>query len=79
MNFANGQEAVPVAAVIDERRLQARLDFDDNAVVDVAFDLFLAGRLDGELFQNAIFDDGDAAFFLVRDVNKHPFLHLNLL
>ena len=79
VDLANGQEAVPVAAVIHERGLQARLDFDDDAVVDVAFDLFLAGRLDGELFQNPIFDDGDAAFFLVRDVNEHPFLHLDLL
>ena len=79
VDLANGQEAVPVAAVIHERRLQARLDFDDDAVVDVALDLFLAGRLDGEFFQNPIFDDGDAAFFLVRDVNEHPFLHLDLL
>ena len=36
MDFAEGQEAVPVAAVVDERGLQGRFDAGDFGQVDVA-------------------------------------------
>ena len=36
MNFAEGQETVTVAAVVDERRLQRRLDPRDLGQVDIA-------------------------------------------
>ena len=43
MDFREGQEAVAVAAILDERRLQRRLDADDLGEVDVALQ-GLAGR-----------------------------------
>ena len=43
MNFAEGQEAVAVAAVIDEGGLQRRLDPRDLGQVDVAAKLFTIG------------------------------------
>ena len=50
MDLAEGQEAVPVAAVFDEGRLQARLHPDDPGEVDVAFELLLGSRLDVVIF-----------------------------
>ena len=66
---------MPLAAVIHKGRLQARLNFDDDAIVDIAFDLLLARGFDGQLFEYAIFHDRDATLFLVRDVNEHLFFH----
>ena len=39
MDFAEGEEAVPIAAVFDERGLQAGLYPDDLGEIDVAFEL----------------------------------------
>jgi hypothetical protein len=50
MDFAEGEEAVPVAAILDEGRLQARLNAHHLGEVDVALELPLGRRLDVEVF-----------------------------
>src|SRR5262249_19881643 len=36
---------------------------------------FVAGALDVQLFQDAVFQDGDPAFLRLEDVNQHLFFH----
>src|SRR5438270_484194 len=55
------QEAIAANAEIHERRLNARLDVDNAAFVDIADVAFLAGTFDVQLFENAVLHDGDAA------------------
>ena len=66
---------MPPAAVIHKGRLQARLDFDDHTIVDIAFNLLLTRSLEGELFEDTILHDRDTTLFLVRDVDEHLFFH----
>ena len=51
LDVADVQKAVAADAEIDERGLDARLQVDDLALVDVADVIVLAGALDVELFQ----------------------------
>ena len=69
------QEAVAADAEVHERGLDARLDVDDPALVDVADVALLAGPLDVEFFQHAVLDDGDPALLRLEDVDQHFFLH----
>ena len=50
MDFAEGEEAVAVAAIFDEGGLQARLYADNLGKVDVALELSLGRGLDVEVF-----------------------------
>ena len=50
VDFGKCQEAMAVAAIFHERRLEAGLHADDLGEVDVAFELALGGRLDVEIF-----------------------------
>jgi hypothetical protein len=50
VDFAEGQETVPVAAVFNEGGLQAWFDPDDLGEVDVALELPLCRCLDVEIF-----------------------------
>ena len=50
MDFAEGEEAVAVAAILDEGGLQARLYPDHLGEVDVALELSLGRCLDIEIF-----------------------------
>jgi len=50
-DFLERQEAVTIGAVIDETRLERRLDAGDDPLVNVALALFLGGRLDVEVDQ----------------------------
>ncbi len=50
MDFAKGEEAVAVAAIFDERGLQAWLYANHLGKVDIAFELSLGRRLDVEVF-----------------------------
>ncbi len=69
VQIADVQKAVAFDSDIDESRLNARLDVDDLAFVDVAHVGAQAGPLDVELFQRAFLDDGHAAFLSLRDVD----------
>src|SRR5262249_6378911 len=71
----NVQETIAADAEIDERRLDARLDVDNASFVDVADVTLVAGALDVEFLQNAVLQNGNAAFLGLENVDKHFLLH----
>ena len=76
MDFAEGQEAVPVAAEIDECRLQRRLYPRYFREIDVAFDLFFECCLDVVFVETGTGCNNDANFFSMCAVNKHALRHI---
>ena len=76
LDVADVEEAVAADAEIDEGRLDAGLQVDDHALVDVADVAVLARPLHVEFFQDAVFDDRDPAFFRLRHVDEDFFFHL---
>jgi hypothetical protein len=60
---ADVQEAVPPDAKVDKRRLNARLDVDDFALVDIAHVVVAARPLHIELLERPILNDGDPTLF----------------
>jgi hypothetical protein len=77
LDVADVQKPVATHAEVDERGLDARLQVDDLAFVNVADVVVLATPLDVQLFQNSVFADGNPALFRLRDVNQHLLLHGN--
>ncbi len=71
MNFAEGQEAVAIAAVVDEGRLQRRLDARDLGQIDVAAQLFTAGRLEVELLDAVAAQDDHPGLLRMGGIDKH--------
>src|SRR6266487_5204896 len=71
MNLPQGEETSSLAAIIDEGRLQASLDLDDAAFVDITFVLLLVGGFDVELFENPIRHNCHAVLFGVLRIDKH--------
>lgn len=69
------QEAVASDAEIDECGLNARLDVDDLAFVNIADVTFLTRPFDVKFFEDSIFENGDSAFLRLEDVDKHFLLH----
>ena len=76
LDVADVQKAVAADAEVDERRLDARLQVDDPALVDVADVVVLAGALDVQLFQHSVLNDRDPAFLRLRDVDQHFLFHV---
>ncbi len=70
-NFLERQEAVAIAAVLDERRLQRGLEPRDPALVDVRLLLFLGRLFDVDVVQVLAVDDRDAQFFRLRRIDEH--------
>src|SRR5690606_20475047 len=70
------QEPVASHAEVDECRLNARLDIDDPALVDVPDVVLEARPLNIEFFENPILDDCDATLFGLEDVDQHFLLHV---
>ncbi|OIQ80660.1 hypothetical protein GALL_375750 [mine drainage metagenome] len=62
-HFLERQKAVAIGAVIDKAGFEGRLDAGDDALVDVALALFLAGVLDIEIDQFLPVDNGDTELF----------------
>ena len=75
MDFREGEEAVAVAAVIDEGRLQRRLDPGDLGEVDVAGELPLVQRLEVEFLDPVPVHHHDAGLFRVGGVDQHFLCH----
>src|SRR6266404_5465223 len=71
MNFAEGQKAVAVAAVLDEGRLQRRLYAGDLGEVDVAAQLLALGGLEIKFFDAIAADHNDPGLFRVGGVDQH--------
>jgi hypothetical protein len=71
MDFGEGQEAVAIAAILHERRLQRRFDANDLREVDVSLE-GLAGRgLEIEFFQSCSINDDHPGFFGVARIDEH--------
>jgi hypothetical protein len=75
LDVGHVQEAIPAYREVHERGLDRRLEVDDLSLVDIAGVAFVAGPLDVELFEDAVFDDGDATFLGLEHVDEHFLLH----
>ena len=75
LDVGDVEEAVAADREVDERGLDGRLEVDDLALVDVAGIALVAGPLDVKLLEDAVLDDGDAAFLGLEHVDQHFFLH----
>ena len=71
MDFAEGEEAVAVAAIFDEGRLQRRLYAGDLGEVDVAAQLLALGGLEIKFFDAIAADHNDPGLFRVGGVDQH--------
>ncbi len=71
MDFAEGEEAVAVAAIIDERRLQRRFDARDFGEIDVAAKLFTLRRLEVEFLDTVAAQDNHPGFLRMGRVDEH--------
>src|ERR1700761_1259883 len=71
MDFAEGEEAVPVAAIFDEGGLQRRLYARDLGEVDVAAQLLALGGLEVKLFDAIAADHDNPGLFRVGGVDQH--------
>jgi hypothetical protein len=71
MDFAEGQEAVAVAAVFDEGRLQRRFDARDLGQIDIAAQLFALGGLEIKFFDAIAAHHHDPGLFRVGGVDQH--------
>ena len=71
MDFAERQEAVAVAAVFDERRLQRRLNARHLGEIDIAAKLFAVRRLEIKFFDSVAAQHDDPGFLRMRRIDKH--------
>ena len=71
MDFREGQEAVPVAAVIDEGRLQRRFDPRDFGEVDITAKLFAVGAFEVEFLDAVAAHDDHPGFLRMGRVDEH--------
>lgn len=79
MDFAEGQEAVTVAAILDEGSLQRRLYARDLGEVNVAAQLFALGGLEIKLFDAIATDHDDPGLFRVGGIDQHLVGHFGAL
>ena len=71
MDFAEGEEAVAIAAVVHERGLQRRLNARHFRKIDVAAELFTIGRLEVEFFDAIAAQDHHPGLLRVGGIDKH--------
>ncbi len=79
MNLAEGEEAVPIAAIFDEGGLKRRFYTRDLGEIDIAFDLFFSGGLEVEFFEAMTAENDDPGLFRVRRVDEHALCHAGKL
>jgi hypothetical protein len=77
-DFLQRQEAVALAAVIDEGGLEGGFEPDDAALVDVGLLLLFRGLLDVDVVQGLTIDDRHAQLFGLRGIDQHT-LHAGFL
>jgi hypothetical protein len=75
VDFAEGQEAVAVAAIVDEGRLERRLHPGHLGEVDVALELLVLGGFEVELLDPVTFDYRNPSLFRVARVDQHAHCH----
>ncbi|MNL21705.1 hypothetical protein D3C87_1430080 [compost metagenome] len=71
VNFAEGEEAVAIAAIFDKRRLQGRLNARDLGEVNVAPQLAAGRRFEVELVEPVTRCDDNPCFFRVDGIHQH--------
>jgi hypothetical protein len=79
VDFAERQEAVAVAAIFDERRLQRRFYARDLGEVDIAAELLALGGLEIKFFDAVAADHNDPGLFRVGGVDQHLVGHFGAL
>src|SRR5690606_21726262 len=75
-DFLERQEAMAVAAVLDEAGLERRFDAGDAPLVDVALLLFPGRDLDVEIVEGLAIDDGHTQLLTLSCVDQHT-LHFS--
>ena len=73
MDFAKGQKAVAVAAVINKSRLQRRFNPHDFGGEDISFYLFTETRFKFYILNLVAVNDYDAGFLRLSVINQHSF------
>ena len=71
VDLAEGEEAVAVAAILDEGRLQRRLYARDLGEIDVAAQLFALGGLEIKFFDAIAADHDNPGLFRVGSIDQH--------
>ena len=71
MNFVEGEEAVAVAAVVDEGRLQRRLNARHLGEIDIAAQQFAGGDFEVEFLYPAVAQHHDPGLLGMRGIDKH--------
>ena len=71
MDFAEGQEAVTIAAVVDEGRLQGGLNARHFGEIDVAAQRLAGGQFVVELLYPAVAQDHDPSLLGMRGIDEH--------
>ncbi len=71
MDFAEGEEAVAVAAILDEGRLQRRLNTRDLGEIDISAQLFALGGLEIKLFDAIAADHDNPGLLRVGSIDQH--------
>jgi len=79
MDFAEGEKAVTVAAILDEGCLQGWFYARDFGEVDIAAQLFALGGLEIKLFDSIAADHNDPGLFRVGGVDQHFVGHFGTL
>ena len=79
MNFAEGEEAVAIAAIFDEGCLQGWFYPRDLGEVDVAAQLLALGRLEVKFFDAIAADHDDPGLFRVGGIDQHFVRHFGTL
>ncbi len=78
MDLAEGEEAVAVAAILDEGRLEAWLYANHLGKIDVALELSFGRCLDVEILETVTVQHHHAGFFRVCSVDQHALGHSGL-
>src|SRR5260221_14279041 len=79
MDFAEGEEAVAVAAIFDEGGLKRRLYPRDLGEVDIAAQLLAVGGFEIKFFDAIAADHDDPGLFRVGGIDQHLVGHVGTL
>jgi hypothetical protein len=75
MDFAEGEEAVAIAAIFDKGRLQRRFDARDLGEIDIAAKLLALRGLEIKLFDAIATDHDDPGLLRVGGIDQHFVRH----
>ena len=76
VDFAEGEETVAVAAILDKGGLERGLHPGHFGEIDVSAELFVAGCFEVEIVNLAVVDDGHPCFFGMGRVDQHKSAHV---